>query len=99
MVGDVGLTSGVAAVTLVVPCGRIDVVRTLLPRVALLSFVLLLVGSGPASAHASLVRSDPKDGPEHKDFTRRHRAHVSLGFLVGAVAITLLLAPLRRPRA
>jgi methionine-rich copper-binding protein CopC len=30
--------------------------------VALLSLALLLVGSGPASAHASLVGSDPKDG-------------------------------------
>ena len=31
-------------------------------RVALLSLTLLLVGSGPASAHASLVGSDPEDG-------------------------------------
>lgn len=31
-------------------------------RVALLSLALLFVGSGPASAHASLVESDPKDG-------------------------------------
>lgn len=31
-------------------------------RVALLSFALLLVGPGPASAHASLVGSDPEDG-------------------------------------
>jgi methionine-rich copper-binding protein CopC len=30
--------------------------------VALLSLALLFVGSGPASAHASLVGSDPKDG-------------------------------------
>lgn len=31
-------------------------------RVALLSLTLLLVASGPASAHASLVGSDPEDG-------------------------------------
>lgn len=31
-------------------------------RVALLGIALLLVGSGPASAHASLVGSDPEDG-------------------------------------
>lgn len=31
-------------------------------RVTLLSLALLLVGSGPASAHASLVGSDPEDG-------------------------------------
>ena len=31
-------------------------------RVTLLSAALLMVGSGPASAHASLVGSDPEDG-------------------------------------
>ena len=36
--------------------------RNVVLRVALLSFALLFVGSGPASAHASLVGSDPKDG-------------------------------------
>lgn len=36
--------------------------RNLVLRVALLSLALLLVGSGPASAHASLVESDPEDG-------------------------------------
>ncbi|WP_188110425.1 copper resistance CopC family protein [Aeromicrobium ginsengisoli] len=36
--------------------------RNVVLRAALLSLVLLLVGSGPASAHASLVGSDPKDG-------------------------------------
>lgn len=36
--------------------------RNLVLRVALLSFALLLMGSGPASAHASLVGSDPADG-------------------------------------
>jgi methionine-rich copper-binding protein CopC len=37
-------------------------VRNVVIRVALLSFALLLMGSGPASAHASLVGSDPADG-------------------------------------
>jgi methionine-rich copper-binding protein CopC len=156
--------------------------------VALLSFVLLLVGSGPASAHASLVGSDPEDGaalksapsaitftfnenignpayiavtapngakidvsdvraidnkitatladvdqrgrytasyrvvsadghpvegtihysatsgrkvsqvdpPEDKTFFHRHRSHVFWGILAAAIAIALLLAPLRR---
>ncbi len=36
--------------------------RNVVLRVALLSFALLLMGSGPASAHASLVGSDPADG-------------------------------------
>jgi methionine-rich copper-binding protein CopC len=156
--------------------------------VALLSLALLFVGSGPASAHASLVGSDPKDGttvaaapstitftfnenianpayisitapngskvgvtqvravdtrvtgtvadvdqkgrytaayrvvsadghpvegtihystttgrtvkqvdaPEEKTFIHRHRAHLFWGILAAAVAIALLLAPLRR---
>ena len=160
-------------------------------RVALLSIALLLVGSGPASAHASLVGSDPEDGatlsaaptaitftfnenignpayvavtapdgskvkvsevkavdrevtatladpdqrgrytatfrvvsadghpvegsigystttgrtvtqvdpPEEKAFIHRHSAHLFWGILAAAVAIALLLAPLRRPRA
>jgi methionine-rich copper-binding protein CopC len=37
-------------------------VRNVVLRVALLSLVLLFAGSGPASAHASLVGSDPEDG-------------------------------------
>jgi methionine-rich copper-binding protein CopC len=37
-------------------------VRNLVLRVALLSSILLLLGSGSASAHASLVGSDPEDG-------------------------------------
>jgi methionine-rich copper-binding protein CopC len=37
-------------------------VRNVVLRVALLSLALLFVGSGPASAHASLVGSDPEDG-------------------------------------
>ena len=157
-------------------------------RVALLSLALLFVGSGPASAHASLVGSDPEDGarlaaapsaitftfsenignpayiavtapdgskvdvgevraidnkvtttlpevdqkgrytasyrvvsadghpvegtihyttttgraveqvaaPEEKTFIHRHRAHLFWGILAAAVAIALLLAPLRR---
>ena len=157
-------------------------------RVALLSFALLLMGSGPASAHASLVGSDPAEGakldaapsaitftfnenignpayiavtapngskidvgdvraidnkvtatlpdvdqkgrytasyrvvsadghpvegtihyssttgstvkqveaPEEKAFIHRHRAHLFWGILAAAVAIALLLAPLRR---
>src|SRR5690242_15629729 len=44
------------------PCERIDVVRNVVLRVALLSSALVLLGSGPASAHASLSGSDPKDG-------------------------------------
>lgn len=160
-------------------------------RVALLSIALLLVGSGPASAHASLVGSDPEDGatlseapsaitftfnenignpayvavtapdgskvevsdvkavdreviatladpdqrgrytatfrvvssdghpvegsigystttgrtvtqvdpPEEEAFIHRHSAHLFWGILAAAVAIALLLAPLRRPRA
>ena len=36
--------------------------RNVVLRGALLSLALLLVGSGPASAHASLVGSDPEDG-------------------------------------
>jgi methionine-rich copper-binding protein CopC len=163
-------------------------VRNVVVRVALLSFALLLVGAGPASAHASLIRSDPEDGvtlkaapsaitftfnenignpayiavtapngskvdvgdvraidnkitatlpdvdqkgrytasyrvvsadghpveatihfstttgrkvtqvdpPEQKAFIHRHRAHLFWGILAGAVAIALLLAPLRR---
>lgn len=157
----------------------------------LLSLALLLVGSGPASAHASLVGSDPEDGatlsaapsaitftfnenignpayvavtapdgskvkvskvkavdrevtatlaesdqkghytatfrvvsadghpvegaigystttgrtvtqvdpPEEKTFIHRHSAHLFWGILAAAVAIALLLAPLRRHRA
>jgi methionine-rich copper-binding protein CopC len=37
-------------------------VHNVVLRVALLSLALLFVGSGPASAHASLVGSDPEDG-------------------------------------
>lgn len=162
--------------------------RNLVLRAALLSLALLLVGSGPASAHASLVGSDPEDGatldaaptaitltfnenignpayvavtapdgskvevsdvravdqevtatlvdpdqkgrftatyrvvsadghpvegsiayttttgrtvaqvdpPEQKAFIHRHSAHLFWGILAGAVAIALLLAPLRR---
>lgn len=164
--------------------------RNVVFRVALLSLALLFVGSGPASAHASLVGSDPQDGttlaaapstitftfnenianpayisvtapngskvdvsdvravdtritgtvadvdqkgrytaayrvvsadghpvegtihystttgrsvkqvdaPEEKTFIHRHRAHLFWGILAAAVAIALLLAPLRRPR-
>jgi methionine-rich copper-binding protein CopC len=163
-------------------------VRNVVFPAALLSLALLLVGSGPASAHASLVGSDPKDGatltaapatitftfnenignpayiavtapngskvdvgdvraidntitatlpdvdqkgrytasyrvvsadghpvegtihysskagrtvkqvepPEDKTFIHRHRAHLFWGILAAAVAIALLLAPLRR---
>ena len=162
--------------------------RNVVLRVALLSLALLFVGSGPASAHASLVGSDPEDGttvaaspstitftfnenianpayisvtapdgskidvsgvravdtritgtvaavdqkgrytaayrvvsadghpvegtihystttgravkqvdaPEEKTFIHRHRAHLFWGILAAAVAIALLLAPLRR---
>ena len=38
--------------------------RNVVFRVALLSLALLFMGSGPASAHASLVGSDPADGAE-----------------------------------
>lgn len=164
--------------------------RNVVLRVALLSLALLFVGSGPASAHASLVGSDPKDGttvaaapttisftfnenignpayvsvtapngskvdvtdvravdntitgtladvdqkgrytaayrvvsadghpvegtihyttttgrtvkqvdaPEEETFIHRHSAHLFWGILAAAVAIALLLAPLRRPR-
>jgi methionine-rich copper-binding protein CopC len=37
-------------------------VRNNVLRVALVSLALLLVGAGPASAHASLVGSDPEEG-------------------------------------
>ncbi len=165
--------------------------RNVVLRVALLSFALLLMGSGPASAHASLVGSDPADGttissapsaitftfsesigspayiaviapsgskvdvgdvraidnkvtatvpdvdqkgrytasyrvvsadghpvegtihfttttgrtvkqvdaPDEETFIHRHSDHLLWGMLAAAVAIVLLLAPLRRPRA
>jgi len=166
-------------------------VRNVVLRVALLSSALVLLGSGPASAHASLSGSDPKDGatlrtapteitftfnenvgnpayisvvapngskvdvgkvraidntvtaalpdvnqkgrysasyrvvsadghpvegtihyssatgrvvqqvtpPAEKTFIHRHRAHLFWGILAAAVAIALLLAPLRKPHA
>jgi methionine-rich copper-binding protein CopC len=37
-------------------------VRNVVIRGAVLGLALLVLGSGPASAHASLVGSDPKDG-------------------------------------
>jgi methionine-rich copper-binding protein CopC len=43
-------------------CDRIDVVRNVVLRAALLGTALLLGIGGPASAHASLVGSDPEDG-------------------------------------
>lgn len=164
--------------------------RNLVLRAALLSSSLVLLGSGPASAHASLVGSDPEDGatldaaptaisftfnenignpayiavtapdgstidvgtvravdqkvtttladvdqkgrytaayrvvsadghpvegtihystttgrtvtqidpPEKETFVHRHSAHLFWGILAAALAIALLLAPLRRPR-
>jgi methionine-rich copper-binding protein CopC len=40
-------------------------VRNVVIRGAVLGLALLVLGSGPASAHASLVGSDPKDGSSH----------------------------------
>lgn len=39
--------------------------NVVLLRAALLGLVLLIVWSGPASAHAALVGSDPEDGSTH----------------------------------
>lgn len=43
-------------------CDRIDVVRNVVLRGSLLALLCLALGAGPASAHASLVGSDPGDG-------------------------------------
>jgi methionine-rich copper-binding protein CopC len=43
-------------------CERIDVVRNVVLRGSLLALLCLALGAGPASAHASLVGSDPEDG-------------------------------------
>jgi methionine-rich copper-binding protein CopC len=46
-------------------CDRIDVVRNVvLLRGILVGLVLLVIGAGPASAHAALVGSDPADGSQ-----------------------------------
>ena len=39
------------------------------------------------------------DAPDEETFIHRHSAHLFWGILAAAVAIALLLAPLRRPRA
>ena len=43
-------------------CDRIDVVHNVVLRVSLLALLCLVLGAGPASAHASLVSSDPGNG-------------------------------------